>query len=65
MDARPANAASTMDDAKAAEFNALPRHMDAHNTTRGQYSGAAIDTAGSSKKVMTAEAKDVRRVYYG
>jgi hypothetical protein len=54
-----------MDDAKAAEFNALPRHMDAHNTTRGQYSGAAIDTAGSSKKVMTAEAKDVRRVYYG
>jgi hypothetical protein len=63
IDARPVNAASTIDDARAARFNTLSRHMDAHSTIRKQHSGAATDTASSSKKVTMAKANAARGVY--
>jgi hypothetical protein len=62
VDARPTNAASTMDDAKVAGINALPRHMDAYSTTWGQYSGATTNIASSSKKVTTTKTKAIRGV---
>jgi hypothetical protein len=65
VDARLTNAASTVDDARVARSNILPRHMDSHSTTRGQLSGTSIDVAGSSKIVMTAKAKAIRGVYCG
>lgn len=65
VDARPANAASTLDDAGIAISNILPRYMDSYSTTRGQLSGTATDATGSSKKVTIVEATVVQGVHCG
>jgi hypothetical protein len=65
VDAGPTNAASTVDDARAARSNTLLRHMDSHSTTQGQLSGTAIDATCSNKKVTMVEAKAVQGVHCG